>query len=144
MIVRLHLEPGPPGLSFAVLDALCGLLERGLVGGGDLLEELRVVTAAFAADMHIVGHHIGGVAGGPAFAAGHRPDIAGALLLSLDHLAEPAAGLDLRERQSEDHRGADAALRRAAGMRGAAEDLHLPAIRSDRAHHDVGRQTAHR
>ena len=41
VIVGLHLELDAAGLALAVLHRLRGLLERRLVGGGDLLEELR-------------------------------------------------------------------------------------------------------
>src|SRR3954454_21157215 len=95
------------------------------------------MAAALAAPMHEIGPDVGGAACGPSGPAGHRTDIAGALLLALRDLAEPAAFLHLGERQREDHGRRDAALRRAARMRGAAEDLDLPAIRADGADHHV-------
>src|SRR5256885_8109616 len=100
------------------------------------------MAAGFAAHVDVVGHHVGGIARGPAFAAGDRADIAGALLLALHDLAEPAAFLHLGEREREDHRRRDAALRRAAGMRGAAEDVDIPAIGTDRADYHARRGAA--
>ena len=88
--------------------------------------------------MHIVGDDIGGVAGRPAVAAGDGADIARALPLALDHLAEPAAGLHLGKRQRKDHGRTDPALRCDARMRGAAENLDLPAICADGADGDIG------
>ena len=54
------------------------------------------------------------------------------------YLAEPAAGLHVGERKRKNHGRADPALRCDAGMRGAAENLDLPAIRADGADGDVG------
>src|SRR5262249_47795983 len=136
--VGLGLEPDAARLAVAVLDALCGLRERRLVGARDLLEEFAVVAAAFAAHMDIVGDDVGGVAGRPTLAAGDGTDIAGARALAFHHLAEPAAGLHVGERERKDHGRADPALRRDAGMRSAAENLDLPAIRPDGADGDVG------
>src|SRR5712675_1619710 len=74
IVVGLGLELHAARFAIAVLDALGGLLERHLVGLGDLLEELAVVAAAFAAHVHIVGDDIGGVPGRPAVAAGDGTD----------------------------------------------------------------------
>src|SRR5262249_50723783 len=74
----------------------------------------------------------------PALAAGDGTDIARALLFAFHHLAEPAAGLHLGERERKDHGRRDAALRRDAGMRGATENLDLPAISADGADGDIG------
>src|SRR5581483_6664809 len=109
-----------------------------LVGFGDLLEEPCVMAAAFAAHVYVVGDDVGGVAGGPAVAAGDGADIARALPLAFDHLAEPAAGFHVGERERKDHGRADPALRRDASMRGAAENLDLPAIRAHCADRNIG------
>src|SRR5882757_1297165 len=93
IIVGLSLELDAARLAITVLDALGRLLERRLVGLGNLLEELAVVAAAFAAHVHIVGNDIGGVPGRPALTAGDGADIAGALPLALYYLATPATGL---------------------------------------------------
>jgi len=60
------------------------------------------------------------------------------LPLAFHHLAEPATGLHIGERQRENHGRTDAALRRHAGMGSAAEYLDLPAIGADRADRDIG------
>src|SRR5207245_4111736 len=128
IIVGLSLELDAARLAIAVLHALCGLLERRLVGFRNLLEELAVVAAAFAAHVHIVGDNIGGVPGRPAVAAGDGADIARALQLALHHLAEPATSLHIGKRKRQDHARTDPALGCDTGVRGAAENLDLPAI----------------
>src|SRR6185437_16912273 len=136
------LELDAARLAGAVLDALGGLFERRLVGFGDLLEELAVVAAAFAARMHIVGDDVGGIAGRSPFAAGDRADIARALPLALHNFAEPAAGFHLGKCERKDHGRRDAALRRDTGMRSTAENLDLPAIRPHGADGDIGSRAA--
>src|SRR6185437_736839 len=142
MVVGLRLELDAARFAIAVLDALCGLLECHFIGFGDLPDELAVVAAAFAAHVHIVGDDIGGVSGRPPLAAGDRANIARALPLAFHHLSEPAAGLHVGKRERKDHGRRDPALRRDAGMRGATENLDLPAIRADGADGDVGGGTA--
>ena len=100
------------------------------------------MAAAFAAHVHVVRDDIGSVSGRPAVAAGDGADIARAQSLALHHLAEPAAGLYVGERERKDHGRADAALRCDAGMRGAAEDLDLPAIRAHGADGDIAGRAA--
>src|SRR5204863_436593 len=101
-----------------------------------------VVAAALAAHQHVVGDDVGGVAGGSAVGAADGADVAGAGTPVLHDFAEPAAGADGRQRLGQDHGRADAALRCAAGVRGPADDLGLPAVRADRADDDVGRRPA--
>ena len=100
------------------------------------------MAAAFAAHVHIVGDNIGGVPGRPAVAAGDGANIAGALPLALHHLAEPATSLHIGKRKRQDHGRTDPALGCDAGVRGAAENLDLPAIRADGADRDIGGRAA--
>src|SRR5262249_55607955 len=78
----------------------------------------------------------------PTLTAGDGADIARAISLAFNHLAEPAAGFHVGERKRKNHGRADPALRRDAGMRGPAENLDLPAIRADGADGDVGGRAA--
>src|SRR5262245_12268722 len=142
IVVGLGLELDTAWLALTVLNALRSLLERCSVGFGDLLEKLRVVASAFAAHVNIVGDDIGGISGRPAIAAGDRADIARALPLALDHLAEPATGLHVGKRKRKDHGRTDPALWCHACVRGAAKNLDLPAIRADGADADIGGRTA--
>jgi hypothetical protein len=64
------------------------------------------------------------------------------LLLALHYLAEPATSLHIGERQRQDHGRTDPALGCDAGVRGAAENLDLPAIRADGADRDIGGRAA--
>src|SRR5262249_42182747 len=88
------------------------------------------------------GHDVGGITRRPALAAGDRADIAGALPLALHDLAEPTFGLHVGKRQRKNHGRRDAALRRDASMRGAAENLDRPSVGADRADRDVRRRAA--
>jgi hypothetical protein len=62
--------------------------------------------------------------------------------LALHHLAEPATGLHVGERERKDHGRTDPALGCDTGVRGAAENLDLPAIRADGADRDIGGRAA--
>src|SRR5262249_54679970 len=122
------------GLAAAVVgDLSSGGGEGGTVGTGDHLGETRVVAARFAENVDVIGDDVGCVAGALAVAASETADVPCAVAVHLMHLAEPAAALNVGQRQRRYYRRRNALLGMHAGMRGAAGDLHFPALRADGA-----------
>src|SRR5207248_3125546 len=119
--------------ALVVSHLLFSLVEGIAIGAGDDLDEARVVTAALALDVDVVGDDVGRLAGAEAVDTAEAADVRRTALAGLVDLAEPSAAVDVGQGQDRNHGGGNAFLGMDAGVSGAALDLDLPALGPDRA-----------
>src|SRR5262249_52424910 len=108
-----------------------GAGEGGAVGAGDRRGEAGIGAAGRTVEMGVGGDDVGRFAGTLAVTSGETADIRRALAIGLMHLAEPAAALDLGQRQRRHHRRRDALFGMNTGVGGTANDFHFPALGAD-------------